>query len=228
MKTYSSLWSTVFTIAIAILTPLVVILTIVRLMMTPVFPDVEYRMPGFPNDPYGFTQSERLKWSKISMNYLLSNDKISFFDQFSLVDGSPLYNDRELSHMEDVKHLVSKGRVFWLAILVVFTGLSLFAYLKHFEKDWFRGLRAGSYAVFGIIAMILLSTIINFDELFTQFHHLFFTGDSWIFYYSDTFIRLFPIRFWMDAFIYICVLSAVVAFILIRLSNSRLRKMQGL
>ena len=37
--------------------------------------------------------------------------------------------------------------------------------------------------------------------------NLFFTGNSWLFYYSDTLIRLFPIRFWQDAFL----LAAVVA-----------------
>jgi uncharacterized membrane protein len=31
---------------------------------------------------------------------------------------------------------------------------------------------------------------------------LFFTGDSWLFLYSDTLIRLFPMRFWQDAFLF--------------------------
>ena len=96
---------------ISILTPLVIIFTIIRALMTPVMLDIEYRMPGFPDDPYGFSQPERLKWSKISLDYLLSNNAIGYFDQFSLGDGIPLYNQRELSHMEDVKHLVSSGRV---------------------------------------------------------------------------------------------------------------------
>ena len=40
-----------------------------------------------------------------------------------------------------------------------------------------------------------------FNVFFTQFHHLFFEGDSWLFLFSDTLIRLFPIRFWEDTFL---------------------------
>jgi uncharacterized membrane protein len=40
-----------------------------------------------------------------------------------------------------------------------------------------------------------------FWQFFTLFHGLFFEGDSWLFLYSDTLIRLFPIRFWQDVFL---------------------------
>ena len=40
-----------------------------------------------------------------------------------------------------------------------------------------------------------------FWNFFAWFHSLFFTGNSWIFEYSDTLIRLFPIRFWQDTFL---------------------------
>ena len=36
---------------------------------------------------------------------------------------------------------------------------------------------------------------------------IFFKGDSWLFYYSDTLIRLFPIRFWQDAFLWAAILA---------------------
>ena len=48
---------------VTILTPLVVLMLSVRLLITPVFAQVEYRMPGFPDDPYGFTLEDRLEWS---------------------------------------------------------------------------------------------------------------------------------------------------------------------
>lgn len=46
-----------------------------------------------------------------------------------------------------------------------------------------------------------------FWNFFAAFHHLFFKGDSWIFLYSDTLIRLFPIRFWQDAFLLAALIS---------------------
>jgi uncharacterized membrane protein len=46
-----------------------------------------------------------------------------------------------------------------------------------------------------------------FFSFFTAFHHLFFTGDSWLFLFSDTLIRLFPIRFWQDAFLFAAIIA---------------------
>lgn len=224
MNTAASVQTRVLMILMAILTPIVVVLTALRIMMTPVFLQVEYRMPGFPADSYGFSQADRLKWSQVSMDYLLSNDKIDVFDQYQQSDGSPLYTARELVHMDDVKVLVGAGRNVWLAVLVLFTALSIFIYVRRDLRPWFLGLRAGSYATLTLIAMMLLSTFSDFDQLFTEFHHLFFTGDSWLFLYSDTFIRLFPIRFWMDAFIFTGVLSVAGAVGLIVISNRQLRK----
>jgi integral membrane protein (TIGR01906 family) len=220
----SSIFPTILTLLISIITPFVIIFTIVRLLMTPVLLEVEYRLPGFPVDSYGFNMADRLKWSKISLDYLLSNNDISFFNQYRLSESQPLYNARELSHMDDVKHLVSRGRILWLALLVLFTGMLLFCYIAHYESALLKGLRAAGWAIIGLIIIILSAVFINFDELFTQFHHLFFTGDTWLFYYSDTFIRLFPIRFWMDAFIYICVLSLLVAYLIIRVTNQGLKR----
>ncbi len=46
-----------------------------------------------------------------------------------------------------------------------------------------------------------------FWKFFTLFHQVFFEGDSWLFLYSDTLIRLFPIRFWQDAVLAAAVIS---------------------
>jgi len=59
----------------------------------------------------------------------------------------------------------------------------------------------GGWLTAGLLGMILLLSIVSFQALFTNFHLVFFEGDSWLFYYSDTLIRLFPIRLWQDVFI---------------------------
>ena len=185
--------------------------------MTPVFPPIEYNMPAFPDDPYGFTKEERLKWSNLSIEYLMNNQDISFFDPYKLSDGSPLYNDRELSHMNDVKSLIRKALLVWNFSGFIFL-LSVYLTIRSGNYESLKqGFSRGGYLTIGIIAAILLSVTINFDAFFTQFHALFFTGDSWIFYYSDTFIRLFPIRFWQDCFIYVGVLSLALSFAAIKL-----------
>jgi len=44
---------------------------------------------------------------------------------------------------------------------------------------------------------------------FVAFHEVFFDPGTWVFRYSDTLIRLFPERFWRDAFLAIAALSLV-------------------
>jgi integral membrane protein (TIGR01906 family) len=39
---------------------------------------------------------------------------------------------------------------------------------------------------------------ISWGQFFTAFHRVFFEGNTWIFPRSDTLIRLFPNRFWVD------------------------------
>ncbi|MBP1693700.1 MAG: hypothetical protein H6Q37_1583, partial [Chloroflexi bacterium] len=45
---------------VALLVPIALTMTVVRLMLSPLYINIEYRMPGFPTDYYGFTQADRL------------------------------------------------------------------------------------------------------------------------------------------------------------------------
>jgi uncharacterized membrane protein len=51
-----------------------------------------------------------------------------------------------------------------------------------------------------------------FWQFFTDFHGLFFKGQSWLFPDSDTLIRLYPLKFWEDAVLYNGVIAALGAF----------------
>ncbi len=44
-----------------------------------------------------------------------------------------------------------------------------------------------------------------FRSSLSGFHHLFFQGDTWLFLYSDTLIRLFPERFWQQVFAFLAL-----------------------
>jgi uncharacterized membrane protein len=56
---------------------------------------------------------------------------------------------------------------------------------------------------------------------------MFFEGDTWLFLYSDTLIRLFPERFWLTAFIGIGAGTLLLAGLLLGLSAWRLRRLAG-
>lgn len=195
---------------ISIAVPLVLILTAVRLLITPIFPMTEYQFPWFPEDEFGFTTQERLNWAKPSINYLVNSEGISYLEKLEFEDGTPIFNERELSHMADVKALVSVALTVWYVSLglVLIGSLVLVAILK-FPVELKKALSRGGWLSGAFVVGLLLLILVNFNELFNQFHYLFFKGDTWLFYTSDTLIRLFPLRFWSDAFIFVGIFTLV-------------------
>ena len=103
------------------------ILTSVRLLMTPAFVQVEYRTPNFPADRYGFTREDRLNWSLIALDYLLNDEGISFLGDLRFEDGTQVYNERELGHMVDVKKVLEVALIVWYASIAGVLLLGLWA-----------------------------------------------------------------------------------------------------
>jgi len=190
-----------------LLTPIFLIGLGLRILLTPLFYNVEYRLPWFPPDNYGFTQEDRLHWAPYAVDYLLNNADISYLGDLTFEDGSPLFNERELSHMHDVK-LVTQGALrVWYVTLVLMVGLGVWARYGNWWQAFRAGLRRGGWLMIGLVVAIGLFGAVAFWQLFTLFHGLFFESDTWMFLYSDTLIRLFPIRFWQDAFLWAGVIS---------------------
>jgi integral membrane protein (TIGR01906 family) len=186
---------------VIVLVPLVLLLSATRFLLTPLFVNIEYHTPGFPEDTYGMTLQQRLHYAPLALDYLLNDEGVEFLGDQTFEDGSPLYNERELSHMEDVKDLTKTVLNVWILGVVVLVGIGAAAW--HFDawadfQDW---LSRGGQAAVMIVLVLLVFIAVSFDTLFTEFHHIFFQGDSWLFLYSDTLIRLFPMRFWQDVFI---------------------------
>ena len=199
---------------ISFLTPIALIGTALRILLTPVFYTVEYNMPYFPADEYGFTKQDRLRWAKPSVEYLISGAEISDLGDLKFDDGTPLYNERELSHMADVKGVVLNALGAWTISLIILAALSILAKRGGWIPDYLNSLRRGGLWMIGLAAALGLMAGIGiavnpnvFWEFFALFHQIFFEGDSWLFYYSDTLIRLFPIRFWQDAFLAAAIIA---------------------
>lgn len=186
---------------IALLIPIALVFLGARLLLTPLFLQIEYRTPGFPPDDYGFSLQDRLHWSQVALQYLVNDAKIDFLGDLTFPDGSPLYNARELSHMQDVKNVVWPVMIIGYAVWFVILGLGVWAQWGNWWQDYRRGLRRGGWLTAGLVAVIAVFAATSFWQFFTAFHSLFFEGDSWLFLYSDTLIRLFPMRFWQDTFL---------------------------
>jgi integral membrane protein (TIGR01906 family) len=211
MKRLASTGLLLVTIAV----PFFLLMSSIRILLIPyLYLDFEYNTPGFPPDTYGFTLQDRLHWSKISMDYLLNDQGISWLADQKLADGSPLYTDRELSHMLDVKNLIQAMFVAWWIMLAAFIGIGLISWrLKGIKRYW-KALSSGGWLTIGLIFAILIFVVISFNTLFTDFHRIFFSGNTWLFLFSDTLIRLFPMQFWQDAFIWMGVITNVFAVLI--------------
>lgn len=205
IRTLAAVW------IIAILTPVLLVLTNVRLLLTPAFVEIEYRTPGFPADPYGFSREDRLRWSLLSLEYLLNDSGIEFLGNLRFADGTAIYNERELRHMADVKQVVAGALNVWVASLSLVLLLSLFQW---YAGDWraaIEGFRRGSILTLILFAVLAVGVATAFSVVFVEFHQVFFEGDTWLFLYTDTLIRLFPERFWRDAFTFLALATLIEA-----------------
>ena len=197
-------------ILVIILFPLLALTSAMRLALTPVYINFEYSQPAFPADPFGFSTTDRLYWGQLSLNYLLGGITHEQFSSLKLPDGTPLFNARELAHMWDVRRLSLPLMGIWRVLLVFFLCVFALSFYGHWQRSLLSALRASGLAMILLIGLILLLVWLNFDQLFTAFHRLFFEGDTWLFYPSDNLIRLFPMCFWSDLFIFIGSFTIII------------------
>ncbi len=206
---------------VTLLMPIALVMAAVRLLISPVYLVIEYNMPGFPADPYGFTKADRLYWSKIAANYLLNDQGISYLGDLHFPKGQQgppescqyiddctrLYNDRELKHMVDVKVVVKAALLVWYVSLGGLLLLWLIAGQARWGQDYRQGLRRGGWLTIFFLVGIILFVLLAFNVMFVAFHNIFFQAGTWQFLFSDTLIRLFPERFWRDTFIAVGLLA---------------------
>lgn len=193
---------------VSLLVPLALVLAGVRLIMTPLFLNLEYRTPGFPADPYGFTLEDRLHWAGVAVDILARGEDLETVRALTFEDGTPVYNERELGHWDDVIRLWAVARRIWWVSLAVLVALGVWAWRAGWGRDFGLALGRGGFFTLVLMGAMLVFALLAFGVLFVGFHQLFFPPGTWTFPYSDTFIRLFPQRFWRDTFIAVGLFSA--------------------
>lgn len=102
--------------------------------------------------------------------------------------------ERERQHMVDVKNLFIAGRHIRNGGLVLLLGLG--AVLAWKRKDWHRRLAKlciGSLAAnLGVLLLVGAAMLVDFNQVFTWFHLLFFTNDLWMLSESSLLLRMVP------------------------------------
>ena len=193
---------------IILLTPILVVLTAARLLATDQYLAIEYGKAGFPPDSFGFTDRQRFILASTNIHYVrahLPNDELSK----QTLNGMPVYNPREVSHMADVQAVFQSILRVWWAVFILLILLGFVLWKTGERKALASAIQLGGLLTSGIILSIALLAIFGWQFWFNTFHLFFFEPGSWLFSYSDTLIRLFPVEFWFDATLTISILSLI-------------------
>jgi integral membrane protein (TIGR01906 family) len=200
---------------IVIAVPVVLIVIPIRGLMHPRWVLFEYARPNFPADYFGFSTQERTRLAITGIESIIGPRGVVVLQEARLEDGSPAFNAREVSHMLDVR-VVTRNIYLAQGVLLIASVVAVIALTRQRETPAAAptALLTGAIATVILLAALVFFVLTGFDSFFTAFHRVFFSGDTWLFNFSDTLIRLYPPQFWFDAATVIGVTSIIEAVVL--------------
>jgi integral membrane protein (TIGR01906 family) len=129
----------------------------------------------------------------------------------------PLFNAKEIAHMEDVQKLFGHVRNVRLtagSVLLILPLVGLWLGGSGFLPRLGTLLTAGGILTVVILGLLGLLSLVDFSEAFIKFHELAFSNDDWMLDpRTDYLIMLYPEGFWLDATLRIAMLSAIEAVV---------------
>lgn len=143
------------------------------------------------------------------------------------LDGEPVLNDRERSHMRDVRTIFMG--FFGVAAVLGVAAVTIAARRRDAvgrARTW-GAVRAGALALVVALVVVGAGALVAFDVLFEIFHSIFFAGGTYTFDPStERLVQLFPFRFWQETAMAVgvvaVVLGAIVALVATRRRGSAL------
>lgn len=217
-------------VLVVIAMPFFLGLTNIGLIISPAYPRMEYAKPDFPADNFGWTQEQRLDLALVAVDYLQRPqpaEEVIYLLEEQVIpgNGEPLYNEREIGHMVDVKRVTDGiGRVRFVAAAVVLLGLAILLWNQSTRREGYRAILHGGITTTAILLALALFILVAWSVFFTQFHELLFPPGTWSFSYSDSLIRLFPEKFWFDVGIILSVGTLIEGVIVAGLGYWLLRR----
>ena len=148
------------------------------------------------------------------------------------VDGErePLFREREVLHMRDVKWLIQATfrvhEIAFVCLVVCVTGIFLWSREQPLTR------LAEQVRVAGVLTVVLLgisalAVLVGFDSLFRQFHVISFANDLWkLSPARDHLIQMYPQGFWFDVTLAVGLLSAAEGALLALAGHAYLRSAQ--
>jgi len=166
----------------------------------------------------GLADSELEKAASGLIDYFNSSE--DYIEITVIKDSQPftLFNQKEIAHLKDVKGLIWLD--YWVllgtgAYVLVYAMISLCWLTKEHLRKLARAVVGGSGLTLGLILLLGIFTLLDFDSFFLQFHLISFTNNLWqLNPAKDYLIMLFPQGFWYDATLFCALLTVVMTVIL--------------
>lgn len=129
-----------------------------------------------------------------------------------------LFNEKEVAHMKDVKSLVRLDYYVLLGtglFILLYIALNIYYRRRESVRPLLTSLFRGSSITIGLILILGIMAVADFNVFFTAFHKISFANDFWLLDpNTDYLIMMFPGGFWYDCVIYIAIAIAVSALII--------------
>jgi integral membrane protein (TIGR01906 family) len=188
-------------LAFVLLLPLLIIGTSLRGLVT----DRDFMLRGFEDNQVarttGLDDAQLKRIADAFAAYFQSPPGQIQLQVTAFGQSRPLFNDREVAHMEDVQALIQ----FFLRMQVIAAAAVVvrLAFAVIFDRAaaplgrdmlWSTGLMVALVVLVGVLSLL------DFDALWTRFHQIAFRNDLWqLDPNSDYLIMLFPEPFWFTA-----------------------------
>ena len=140
------------------------------------------------------------------------------------VAGAPVLNDRERSHMRDVRSVFIAFFAVALAAVVAAAVLTARRGRTRTAETW-RAIRSGALGLIVVLVFAGGAAVLAFDLLFEIFHRLFFAGGSYTFDpATERLVQLFPFQFWQETAMAVGLVAIVVAAVVAVVAHRRLER----
>jgi integral membrane protein (TIGR01906 family) len=179
----------------------------------------------------GLTSSELQKTAQSLIDYFKFNSRDEYVQVTLVKNGQlfELFTQEEQIHFKDVRELVWPDyRVLLATLIIVLTYAVVSIFWRHgrYRRQLARSVIWGSGLAIVLIIITAISSALDFDQLFLDFHLLAFSNQYWS--AQGYMLLLFPGGFWYDAaFICLAIVAAlavvlgIVALLYLRLSKTK-------
>ena len=206
----------VLSLAFVVLLPLLVISTSLRSLVT----DRDLLLQGFRDNQVGRTTGlDQPQLERIADAFVAYFQGPPGQIQMQVTVGGqsrPLFNQREVEHMEDVQALIQwflRMQIVCAILVVIRVGFAVV--VDRSPALLGRDLLWSAALMVGLVVLVGVLSLVDFTELWTRFHQIAFRNDLWqLDPRTDYLIMLFPEPFWFTATIRMATLVAVQVVVL--------------